>query len=285
MPPLVSVLTPSLNQARWLPDNLQSVASQSYRQIEHVVMDGSSTDGSVDILRAIRRPRFIWRSERDEGQAQALNKAFAASSGEIIGWLNSDDAYFSPTVVAEVVDHFQQNPESDVVYGHGALVNADGVILHLMWSPRYRASLLPLLNFISQPTAFIRRRAIEARFVDESFQHVMDRELWLRLSARHRFSRLQRIVAIDRHQAARKGYVQRDVAARENRRLAAMYGIPAGISADAWRKTLKILIRLRGIGIVGLARPPHAFQAHHDGLAALVLRQAIVPRRLMATGD
>jgi len=86
--PLVSVLTPSFNQAAWLTDNLGSVAAQTYPAIEHVVMDGGSTDGTLDILKTAG-DRVLWRSESDRGQADAINKAFAASSGEIIGWITS----------------------------------------------------------------------------------------------------------------------------------------------------------------------------------------------------
>src|SRR5437868_3953200 len=99
---LVSVLTPSFNQRPWLKDNLESVSSQSYPNIEHIVMDGASTDGSVEILRnSLHNVR--WLSEPDRGQSHALNKAFAESRGEIVGWLNSDDAYFSCDAVGDVV--------------------------------------------------------------------------------------------------------------------------------------------------------------------------------------
>jgi len=100
--PLVSVLTPSYQQARWLGENLGSVACQSYPRIEHVVMDGGSSDGSVELL-ASASPPVTWESEPDRGQSHALNKAYSASSGEIIGWLNSDDAFWDCDVVADVV--------------------------------------------------------------------------------------------------------------------------------------------------------------------------------------
>ena len=107
--PLVSVVTPSYNQGRWLADNLRSVAMQSYSAIEHVVMDGGSTDGSRDIL-ASASPAVVWDSGPDGGQSDAINKAFSRSTGEIIGWLNSDDAYFSGDVVARAVEVFENIP-------------------------------------------------------------------------------------------------------------------------------------------------------------------------------
>jgi glycosyltransferase involved in cell wall biosynthesis len=117
--PLVSILTPSFNQARWLVDTLQSVARQTYPHIEHIVMDGGSTDGTVDLL-THAGSRVTWKSEPDRGQSHALNKALAASTGEIIGWINSDDAYYDVDAVAAVAQCFARHPEVDVVYGHAA---------------------------------------------------------------------------------------------------------------------------------------------------------------------
>ena len=146
----MSVLTPSFGQARWLRDNLTSVESQTYERLEHIVMDGGSTDGSVDLLASRSRPGLTWRSEPDSGQSHALNKAFALSTGEIIGWLNSDDAYFGPTVVEDAVRAFESDPGLAVVYGHALLVNAEGLVLQALWVPPFDATLLRLHDFIVQ---------------------------------------------------------------------------------------------------------------------------------------
>lgn len=174
-----------------------------------------------------------------------------------------------------------ERPDVDVVYGHSALVNEDGLILHMMWAPAFSARLLPLHTFFSQPSAFIRRRAIADQFVDEDFDHAMDRELWLRLAWQRRFARLDRVVAIDRHQRGRKGYVQPEVARQENSRLAEMYCLPYGQWADVRRKVFKVLARWRGIALIGQAGPPHSFQAISDGRLRLLLRQAVTLRRWM----
>jgi glycosyltransferase involved in cell wall biosynthesis len=126
--PLVSVLTPSFNQAAWIGDNLASVACQTYPHIEHIVMDGGSTDGTAELL-AAAGPAVHWRSEPDSGQAHAINKAFSESRGEIIGWINSDDAYVDCRVIEDVVSYFERHPRVDVVYGHAAQVAADGAII------------------------------------------------------------------------------------------------------------------------------------------------------------
>jgi glycosyltransferase involved in cell wall biosynthesis len=204
--PLVSVLTPSFNQALWLADNLRSVASQTYEPIEHIVMDGGSSDGSVDILTGNDRPGLTWRSERDTGQSHALNKAFAVSRGEVIGWLNSDDAYCDRRAVEWAVAAFHKHPEIDVVYGYALLADEVNTVLQVIASPPFNRLLLRAINYIYQPTVFVRRRALrsEPYFVREDLRYVMDRDLWMRLSAHSGFHRLPVPTAIDRHQRNRK---------------------------------------------------------------------------------
>jgi glycosyltransferase involved in cell wall biosynthesis len=234
--PLVSILTPSFNQAAWLPDNLRSVACQTYPRVEHIVMDGGSTDGSVDILRAAG-DAVIWRSEPDRGQSHAVNKAFAASSGEIIGWINSDDAYFGCRVVEDVIACFVAHPDVDVVFGHAAQVSEDGEIIWMIWVPAFRRRLLRIVNFIGQPVAFIRRSALTEPMLDESYDFAMDYELWLRLDAKgSRFHRLDRITAVDRHQAARKGVTMTGVLHSDIARLADSHGrgYPPGKRILSW---------------------------------------------------
>ena len=281
--PLVSVLTPSFNQRRWLVETLASVASQSYPHLEHIVFDGGSTDGSVDVLRSAL-PSENWVSEPDGGQSEALNKAFDRSQGEIIGWLNSDDAYLFDDAVESVVDYFHGNPGVDVVYGHAALVDETGKLLHVMWMPRYSKSRLWRENFISQPAVFMRRRALEDGFLDESFHYTMDHELWLRLAARRSFGRIDKILAIDRHQAQRKVYQWPEEADEEVLRLAEMYGVPPTVPFDC--RLRRIGYRLRGAPTAfGLRQDRKAFDWSIDSRARLLVRQLIVKRRFMATGN
>jgi len=282
--PLVSVLTPSFNQARWLGDNLQSVRRQTYEHIEHIVMDGGSTDGSVALLESEAGPGVAWRSEPDGGQSNAINKAFDASHGQIIGWLNSDDAYFPRDAVQQAVDLFELYPEIGVVYGHAALVNADGLLLQTMWAPPFNRRLLPLHNYIVQPTAFVRRNIIEGPFVDEAFDFSMDRELWLRLARRTRFTRLNRIVAIDRQHPARKSSLP-DVFEGDRRELSKRYGLVQRRTARAELKAWKIAFRLAGLSLVREATTASlAFDGHVDSVANLVRRQTITPRAWMPGG-
>lgn len=283
--PLVSILTPSFQQGAWLADNLRSVAEQSYRNVEHVVMDGGSDDGTMDLLRERSDPRLRWWSEADRGQSHALNKALSLSRGEIVGWLNSDDAYFAPDVIEEAVDVFRRRPEVAVVYGHAALVNADGLILQLIWAPPFSRRLLRLHDFILQPTTFIRRGALGAVMADESFDFAMDYELWLRLSATAKFARIDRIIAIDRHHEMRKSTRMLGTLDRDLERLRERYGLDSGPVADVARQLWKITDRLMGATLVpGALRQRLAFDGHFDGRRAVLERQIGARRSSMPMG-
>ena len=282
--PLVSILTPSFNQGRWLPQTLASVERQHYDNLEHVVADGGSNDGSVELLRGALPPEQ-WTSEPDCGQSDALNKAFARSHGEIVGWLNSDDAYLFDDVVQSVVTHFRANPSVDVVYGHAALMSADDRLLHVLWAPRFDRRLLERFNFIVQPTVFMRRHVLEEGFADESFHYTMDRELWLRLSRRHEFSRVDKVLAMDRHQADRKSYARPDIADAERARLASIYDLPSGSMHTIESRMRKVAYRFRGAPVaLGLRADGRAFDWSLEGRVGLLTRQIAMKRRFMAAG-
>lgn len=279
--PLVSVLTPSFNQGRWLGDAIQSVRLQSYDRIEHVVMDGGSTDTTREILEA-SVGAVTWRSEPDSGQSHALNKAFAECSGDIIGWINADDAYLTRDVVPGVVAVFERNPDVGVVYGHAVLVDGHGRILQILYVPPHNASLLRQHNYVVQPAVFVRRSVIEDAFVDVGFDYMMDRELWLRLAQSTQFMRLDKILAVDRHHADRKSYTRPDLAAADRRVLAARYNLDAR-DHEARKRIRKLLYRVRGLRLVGTVHQADlAFDGRVDGRFRLAARQTLVPRRWMS---
>lgn len=179
--PLVSVVTPSLNQGRYLRQAIESVRSQTYAPVEHIVVDGGSTDETLEILRASDGVR--WISEPDRGQSDALNKGFALARGEVLGWLNADDAY-EPHAVEEGVAALAG---VGLVYADVVRVNDDGV------NPR-RIRSRPVWNLwtelnegngVYSPSVFFTRRAFEAvGGVDESLHLSMDYDLWLKIGAR-----------------------------------------------------------------------------------------------------
>lgn len=287
VPPLVSVLTPSFEQARYLPDCLESVIRQTYDRIEHVVMDGGSRDGSVELLERCSRHGLRWRSEPDRGQAHALNKALESAEGSIIGWVNSDDAYADRRAVAWAVEALERNPGVDVVFGHALLVNEENAVLHLMWAPRFKRELFRRVNFIVQPTVFVRRSAIEREgsFLDERYEFVFDRDLLLRLGRWARFLHLGEVVAIDRHQRARK--VESAAFPEEALRLEQAHGASDGPVARAAAKAAKMTFRAAGAArLVGLqARMDPAFEIRFSSPAALVWAQLFYTRARMPFGD
>jgi glycosyltransferase involved in cell wall biosynthesis len=178
--PRVSIVTPSFNQVAFLAQTLQSVRAQDYPDIEHIVVDGGSTDGSVDILRAA--PNIRWISERDHGQVDALNKGFAMATGEILAWLNSDDTMFPNTVSAAVAA--LERTGADMVYGDLEIVGEHGEILRDFFGvPFDFRVLLYGIDYIGQQTTFFRRALLEkAGPLREDLDNGFDYELWLRMA-------------------------------------------------------------------------------------------------------
>jgi glycosyltransferase involved in cell wall biosynthesis len=278
---MISVITPSLNQARWLGANLSSVQSQTYRDFEHIVVDGGSTDGTLELLgSASNVAAYV---EAGTSQTEAINSAYAHSRGDIVAWLNSDDAFFSTRTLEWVADAFGRQPDVGVIYGHAVLVNAEDLLLQTIWVPPFQRSLLRLHNFIIQPAAFIRRSVISDHgLVRDSYQSTMDAELWLRLSLSVRFSRIDHILSIDRHHLERKSLSRPDLAEHDHQALVKEYGIRRSALATAQRKVLKVAFRYLGTRLLTSARRgPDAWNWRRDGSRELLLRQIATRRRKM----
>jgi glycosyltransferase involved in cell wall biosynthesis len=182
--PLVSIVTPSYNQARFLEATLCSVLEQDYPNIEYLVVDGASADGSVEIIRRYAGRLAWWVSEKDSGQSEAVNKGFRRARGEIVGWLNSDDLYL-PGAVSAAVAAFQSHPEAGLVYGDAKAIDADDKPFNLMRARPYTLVDLLAFNIICQPAAFMRRSALEqAGYLDPAYHLLMDNLLWMRMAQR-----------------------------------------------------------------------------------------------------
>jgi glycosyltransferase involved in cell wall biosynthesis len=178
--PLVSIVTPSFNQGRFLQRTIDSVLGQSYPHIEHVVVDGGSKDDSVAILRSYG-DRLQWTSEPDHGQTHAINKGFARTRGSIRAYLNSDDVLV-PGAVEKVVEHFLRHPDWDLVYGEADYLDEDDHVVGRYRTADYNFAHLQRTCCICQPAAFWRTRIAEkVGPFDESLRFVMDYDYWLRI--------------------------------------------------------------------------------------------------------
>ena len=200
----ISIVTPSYNQGQFIERTLESVASQTGAEIEHVVFDGGSTDNTVDVLKAFQPP-VRWVSKKDKGQTDAVNQGIRATDGEIIGWLNSDDIYY-PGAISRVVQYFRDHPDVDVVYGMADHIDLVDHAFETYPSASWNFEHLKETCFICQPALFFRRRIVEKfGLLDESLNYCMDYEYWLRLGkAGVRFGYLQEKLAGSRLYADNK---------------------------------------------------------------------------------
>jgi glycosyltransferase involved in cell wall biosynthesis len=182
--PLVSIVTPSFNQARYLESTLRSVLDQEYPNLEYILVDGGSTDGSLDIIRRYSDRLAWWISEKDRGQTDAINKGFAHANGEILAWLNSDDTY-EPNAIREAVAFLQDHPDVGLVYGDANFIDENGRVVGRFPAAQtnYRRLRQGYVH-IPQQSAFWRAdlwRKVGP--LDPSFYFAMDYDLWVRLAA------------------------------------------------------------------------------------------------------
>jgi glycosyltransferase involved in cell wall biosynthesis len=176
----VSIITPSLNQARFIERTIESVLAQQWSPLEHIVVDGGSTDGTLDILRR-HDSQLRWVSEPDLGQSDAVNKGIRAGVGDIIGWLNSDDVYY-PGAIKQAVEFFAAHPEVDAVYGMADYIADDDSIIDVYPTEAWDFQKLKNVCFICQPALFLRRSVFEQHgYLDTRLHYCMDYEYWLRL--------------------------------------------------------------------------------------------------------
>jgi glycosyltransferase involved in cell wall biosynthesis len=201
--PLVSIVTPSYNMAPFLQQCIESVLSQDYPRIEYIVMDGGSTDGTLEILKRYEG-RLHYESSPDKGQCDAINKGFLRSHGQIFAFLCADDAYL-PGAVSTAVRHMQDNPGYAGIYGEGYLVDEQGTVLCPYPTREFDPELLKKDCFICQPASYLWREAFEeSGMMDPELHHAVDYDLWARLFRRHRLRKVDEYLAVTRmHRGAK----------------------------------------------------------------------------------
>lgn len=180
--PLVSIVTPSYNQAQFLEKTLRSVLEQDYPNIEYLVVDGGSTDGSVEIIRQYADRLTWWVSEKDNGQADGINKGLKRAKGEFVAWINSDD-YYLPGAVSQAVEFLRKDAQLALVYGNMQVADENGNVINLLTYKNWEIRDLMAFRIIGQPTVFMRRSALEkAGYLDPEYHYLLDHHLWLRMA-------------------------------------------------------------------------------------------------------
>lgn len=204
MQPLVSIVTPSFNQARFLEATIQSVLAQDYPRIEYIVIDGASTDDSVEIIKKYESRLVYWVSEKDNGQADAINKGFARAKGEIITWLNSDD-YYLPNAIYAAMKVFEESPDVVMVYGDMLAVDEHGKTINALKYKQLSLEDLLCFQIIGQPAVFFRREAYEkAGGLDTNFHFLLDHHLWIRVAQQGKILHIPQTWAAARYHAEAK---------------------------------------------------------------------------------
>lgn len=180
--PLVSIVTPSFNQAAFLEQAIRSVLEQTYPHIEYLVVDGGSTDGSREIIEKYAGRLAWWVSEKDAGQADGINKGLHRAQGEIVAWLNSDD-YYLPAAIGQAVEAFRLFPQAGLVFSDVESVDGEGKRFNIMRFGDWGLTDLMAFRIISQPGVFMRRRVLEqAGYLDPNYHYLLDHHLWLRMA-------------------------------------------------------------------------------------------------------
>jgi len=179
---LVSIITPSYNQAAFLAQAIESVLAQDYPAIEYLVVDGASTDGSLEVIRAYADRLAWWISEPDAGQAEAINKGLQRARGEYVAWLNSDDLYL-PGAVSAAVQALQAEPAVGMVFGNAITIDEQGKPLNHLVFGNWGLEEFMRFRIICQPAVFMRRSVLDkAGFLDPTYHYLLDHHLWLRMA-------------------------------------------------------------------------------------------------------
>jgi glycosyltransferase involved in cell wall biosynthesis len=251
--PTISVVTPSYNQSAFIQSALESVKLQGHLCTEHIVMDGTSTDGTVEYLNSLAGQtewgHLRWISEPDKGQSDALNKGFHIARGDLVAWLNSDDRYRTGCFDA-VIEASKQHPEVDVFYGDYTWIDEHDKSLQIRREIEFSRFVLGYHRVLYIPTTstFLRRRIFEdGNYLDTRYHYAMDYEFFLRLANRgYRFRHIPQLLADFRWHSASKSSTQRSKHLAEHDEIARQYSsilrnIPGGIPLQVVRRVARLL--------------------------------------------
>jgi glycosyltransferase involved in cell wall biosynthesis len=196
--PRISIVTPSYNQGEFIEETIRSVLLQGYPNLEYTIVDGGSTDNSLEIIKKYEKYLSYWVSEPDQGPTDAINKGWQRANGEIIAYLNSDDAYF-PGALATIAEAFQQNPQAKAIYGKEFRINKEGLVLAEYGVKEGNRLSLLNLNALPQPATFLKKILLDSLGgMDLNVKYIFDFELCLRISRLNPIVSIPNLLAVTR---------------------------------------------------------------------------------------
>lgn len=250
---------------------MQSVLSQGYPNLEYMVIDGASTDGSVEIIQRYADRLAWWVSEKDRGQADAVNKGFARATGEYIGWLNSDDLY-QPGSIQAAVEAFQAHPDCGMVYGDAVSIDGAGQPINVMTFHPWGLDDLMQFSIICQPGVYMRRSVLErAGYLDPTYHFMLDHHLWLRMLQLAPMHYVPERWASARFHAAAKNVAQAEAFGRDALRIVEWIEAQPGLAEPYYRLRRRIwagAYRMDGRYLLDGGQPGPALRAYLRSLWA-----------------
>ncbi len=286
---LVSIITPSYNQVEYLEQTIHSVLGQDYPAMEYLIVDGASSDGSVELIQRYAERLTWWCSERDAGQAEAINKGLTRAQGEVVAWLNSDDLYL-PGAIAGAVTALQADPELGMVFGDAYTIDPLGRQLKLLSFGNWGLDDLISFRIICQPAVFMRRTVLEkAGYLEPSYHYMLDHHLWIRMARLAPIRHIPQVWAAARQHPAAKNVNQAPGFGRETlallewmqtqpdlaQRIATQH---RQVSGGAYRLNARYLLdggqpaaALKSYAIALRASPGYALKHWHRMLFAVLL--------------
>jgi glycosyltransferase involved in cell wall biosynthesis len=225
--PKISIVTPSFNQGQYIEETILSIINQNYPNLEYIIIDGGSTDNTVEIIKKYEQHLAYWVSEKDKGQSEAINKGFRKATGDIVCWINSDD-FFMPGSLLKVGERFAKDDSLDLLNGHCLLIDEHSNILSnhfILKQKKWYAERG--IYYVSQPSMFWRRKILdEVGLLREDFHAVMDKELLIRIFKNDfKIGHINKILAAFRMHSTSKSFEGvSKIFLRDSAELVKMYG-------------------------------------------------------------
>ena len=226
--PKISIVTPSYNQGRFIEETIRATLLQGYPELEYIVIDGGSTDGTIEIIKKYEKWITEWRSEPDKGQSHAINKGFDLSNGEIVAWINSDDFYFK-NALRKVAEFFRSNSKTDMIFGDCHAINEKSEVVKLHETPK-RFDLRRLIArdcYINQPSTFFTKKVIcKVGGLCESLEYSMDYDLWIKIGQQGNVKRINEVLSFFRRHPDAKTCIKANnpLQYHENMKIRKRYG-------------------------------------------------------------